>query len=102
MRKIKILEKDVRKAVKDWLAYDGWFIFYHFQGLGCYRGISDLTAMKGGRCIWVEIKTATGKQSEHQEKFESMVKAAGGEYVVARSSEDIETYIALQNCQEVF
>lgn len=94
MKKIKILEKDVRKVVKDYLQ--------HFQGLGSYRGVTDFTAIKDGRTLWLEIKTPTGKQHESQVTFERDIKAAGSEYYVVRSVEDVETVIALQGCEEAF
>jgi hypothetical protein len=45
--------------------------------------------MRDGRTVWVEAKTATGKQSEYQVEFERCVLAAGGEYRLARGLEDV-------------
>ncbi len=39
--------------------------------------------------IWIEIKDATGKQSEAQKTFEDEVKAQGCEYYVVRSLDDL-------------
>lgn len=39
---------------------------------------------------WIEVKTATGKQSELQKSFQKQVQWHGHKYVVARSIEDVE------------
>jgi hypothetical protein len=41
--------------------------------------------------LWIEVKTATGKQSELQKSFQNQVEAAGHRYSVVRSIEDVET-----------
>jgi hypothetical protein len=102
MPKLKILEKDVRKVIKDWLQFNKWFVFSNFQGLGSYRGVTDFTAIKDGRVLWIEVKTPTGTQHASQVKFQNNIEAVGGEYVLARSSEDVETAIALQQSEDVF
>ena len=83
-------EKDIRKQIQDYLRWTGWTVFYHLQGLGSYRGMSDLQALKDGRAVFIEVKTARGRQSEHQKKFQEMVESAGLEYVLARGVEDVE------------
>jgi len=60
------------------------------QSLGSYPGIADLYAVKGGRSIWVEVKTPAGRQSEVQREFQRQVEEHGGVYVLARSVEDVE------------
>ena len=83
-------EKDIRKQIQDYLRWTGWFVFYHLQGLGSYRGLSDLQALKDGRSVFIEVKTPRGRQSEHQKKFQRLVENAGLEYVLARGIEDVE------------
>ncbi len=87
---VKILEKHVRKQVQDYLKWQGWLVLYHLQGLGCYKGLSDLQALRGGRCIFVEIKSPTGRQSEVQKHFQALVEDSGFEYILARGIEDVE------------
>ena len=87
--KPKITETDIRRQVRDYLRLRGWFCFHVLQGLGAYRGISDLIAAKDGRVIFVELKTARGRQSEHQRQFEMDLTAAGGEYLLCRGVEDL-------------
>jgi tRNA U54 and U55 pseudouridine synthase Pus10 len=86
----KLKESDIRKQIQDYLRWTGWTVFYHLQGLGSFRGMSDLQALKDGRSVFIEVKTPRGRQSEHQKKFQEMVEAAGLEYVLARGVEDVE------------
>ena len=39
---------------------------------------------------WLEVKTATGKQSELQKSFQQQVESHGHRYAVVRSVEDVE------------
>jgi len=41
--------------------------------------------------MWIEVKTAKGKQSEAQVLFQNEVEAEGHIYVVARSIEDVQS-----------
>jgi len=89
--KPKITETDIRRQVRDYLRIKGWFCFHVLQGgVGVYRGITDLIAAKDGRVLFIELKTARGRQSEHQKKFQSDLEAAGGEYVLCRGVEDLQ------------
>ena len=102
MSKPKILERDIQKSVKEWLQYQGWFVWKNHQALGSHKGVADPTAIKDGRTMFIEIKTPRGSLSAHQERFKSDVVGHGGEYCIARCVEDVETAIALQNCENVF
>lgn len=53
-------------------------------GVGSPGG-SDLVGIFRGRAVFVEIKTATGRQTAEQRDFEALVTARGGVYVVLRS-----------------
>ena len=90
MSKPKITETDIRHQVRDCLRVKGWFVFHILQGgVGVYRGITDLIAAKGGRVLFIELKTARGRQSEHQKKFQSDLEAARGEYVLCRGVDEL-------------
>ncbi len=86
-------ESDVLNQVRDWLRIHGFFVCRIQQGLGAHKGISDLIAVKDGVTAFVEIKTARGRLSEHQEKFQAQIKMHGGVYIVARCIEDVQTLI---------
>ena len=83
-------ESEIRAAIKEYLQWTGWFIFYQLQGLGAYKGLSDLVAVKNGRVVFVEIKKPSGKQSEYQIQFQADLEASGGEYLVAKGVADVE------------
>jgi Holliday junction resolvase len=85
-------ETKIRKTIRDYLLAQGWFVFPNTAGLGCYPGIADLTAMKNGRTVWIEVKTPKGEQSYEQWEFEQAVVRHGGcTYVIARCVDDIRT-----------
>ena len=87
---MKVTETDIRRQIQDYLRIRGWFVFYNLQGLGSYRGISDLTAVRAGRVLFIELKTARGRQSDYQKQFQADLEAAGGEYVLCRGVEDLQ------------
>lgn len=88
--KVKISESDIRRQVRDYLRVKGWFVFHVLQGLGCYLGVTDLIAVKDGRVLFIELKTARGRQSQHQKKFQADLEAAGGEYVLCRGVDELQ------------
>ena len=82
-------EKDIRNQIQDYLRIKGWFVYYNLAGLGSYPGLSDLVAIKNGKVVHIEVKTPTGKLSAYQQKFRDDVEVHGGEYLVARSVDDL-------------
>lgn len=82
-------ETGILRAVRDYLRLRGWFVIRMQQGLGCHKGISDLVAVKEGMTLWIEVKTARGKLSKHQERFREQITDSGCIYVVVRGVEDI-------------
>ena len=75
------------------LVIDGYDVTRHQQGLGSRRGFPDLTALKDGKTLYVEIKTATGKQSPWQVEFQQICEQHGGTYILARSVDDIKPWL---------
>ncbi len=86
-------ESIILDQIREMLKFDGWDVPRHQQGLGCRRGFPDLTALKHGKTLYIEIKTATGVQSAYQVEFERICKAHGGTYILARSADDIKPYL---------
>lgn len=57
-------------------------------------GESDLTLFcRGGRTVFIEIKTGRGRQRKKQKKFQAAVERLGFEYIILRSVEDAERFI---------
>jgi len=55
---------------------------------GLLSGVSDLIVVEETRVLFVEVKTAIGRQSEKQKKFENNIKSLGYKYHLVRSLED--------------
>jgi hypothetical protein len=83
-------EAEIRAQVKEYLEWQGWFVFYHLQGLGSYPGLPDLQAVKDGRTIYIEIKRPGGRQSAKQKKFQLDLEAAGGVYILVRNLDNFK------------
>ena len=83
----------IRRAIVQLLKLDGWDVTYHQQGPLCRKGFPDLTALKDGRTLYIEVKTKTGKQSAYQVEFQQICEAHGGTYVLARSVDDLKPYL---------
>ena len=84
-------EAEILRLVKDYLTLKGWFWFRIQQGIGVYKGISDLIAIKGGRVLFIEVKgqSKKAKQSNDQIEFEKKIVSHGGEYVLVRYLDDL-------------
>lgn len=86
-------ETIIQNQVRELLRMDGWYVIRHQQGLGSHPGLSDLTAIKDGKTIYVEIKTPKGYQSDRQKQFQHEIEVHGGIYIVCRRVEDIQPYL---------
>jgi len=86
-------ETNIKNEIKQWLKIHHWFVFPILQGMGAYKGISDLVACRNGIVLFIEVKTLKGKLSEHQQIFRDNIHAKNCHYVVARGFEDIENYL---------
>lgn len=86
-------ETAIKHTIRDYLTVHKWFVFPILQGMGAYKGISDLVACKDGKTMFIEVKAPRGKQSEHQAKFEINVKQSGCHYLIARGYEDVRDYM---------
>lgn len=98
-----MLEKDIEKAILEFLEAMGWFAWKNptvgtwDQKKGVYRaprnpyqirGASDIIAIRDGKVMWLEVKTPKGRQTKHQKMFEKRITENGGFYFVVRSIDD--------------
>jgi hypothetical protein len=51
-------------------------------------GGADLIGIFRGRFLAIEVKTAAGRQSDDQRRFQQLVERRGGIYLLARSVDD--------------
>ena len=90
-------ETAVKHEIKRWLGLFGWRCWYNLQGLGAYKGIPDIEAIKqvNGRSVtlYIEVKSERGVQSPAQKGFQDMIEQQGGHYILARSIFDLEKYL---------
>jgi hypothetical protein len=49
-----------------------------------------------GRMLAIEVKSGTGKQRPEQERFQRVVTAFGGLYILARSLQDVDQTLAAE------
>ncbi len=93
MPNLKIPESQLQREIKEYLQWNGWFVYKNHQSLGSYRGLFDLTAIKNGRVVWIEVKKPKGKVSPLQQQFLEDIKQHGGECFVAKGINDVEAYL---------
>lgn len=86
----KVTETDIMHQIRDFLKLHGWMVIRNHQTLGSHPGVPDLTAIRGGKVVWIEVKTPKGRLSKTQEKFLQELEDHGGWWIVARSVEDVE------------
>ena len=88
----KTPENLVKDEIKDYLNLKGWFHFPVMQGMGSYHGIPDRIAVKDGVVLFIEVKSPSGKLTEHQRAFCDKIEDHRGYYLVVRGYEDIERW----------
>ena len=100
-------ETDIQRAICDYLALKqnrGALLFWRnnnvpifdvsrkaFRALPKYtpKGLPDILCLKEGTFIGIEVKMPKAYQSPEQKQFERDIKEHGGEYLVARSVDDV-------------
>jgi len=67
------------------------------KSMGVVPGVADMCYLKPeGRTCWIEWKTETGRQSEHQKRFQRICLSLGHEYHIVRSEEE---FLRIINCE---
>lgn len=97
---MKILEKDIQKAILDYLGYQKDIYFFR-AGAGAIQtlkggyfktgkaGLPDIIVLKDGRFIGLEVKTPSGRVSEAQEQAKQDIVACKGEYHIVTSIDEV-------------
>lgn len=106
------IETNIMNKIMLAMSKKGWFVWRNQSGVFksmCGKqtirigqvGSSDIMAIKPtvitpdmvGQTlavfVAVEVKTATGKQSEVQKKWQTAIEKTGAEYILARSEDDV-------------
>ncbi|MDA8087033.1 MAG: VRR-NUC domain-containing protein [Nitrospiraceae bacterium] len=79
-------EKDVKGAIKRLLKTLGWDYISNLQGIGCRKGVPDITAIppEGPYVVWIEVKTTKGRLSQEQEVFITQLQNRGQHVMVIK------------------
>jgi len=75
-------ETQEKQAIKEYLKLKGVFFYHNLAGLGVFKGIADLTAIKDGKCYQIEVKVGRYNQSPNQIEFQKEWEAHGGIYIL--------------------
>lgn len=52
------------------------------------RGTPDITAIIGGKAVWIEVKSGQDRMSIAQKEQQASIEMAGGIYYIAQTMED--------------
>jgi len=96
-------ETDLQRAIVQALSYAGWLVMHipnqstrgRQRWAGLLPGAPDLVAVKRGRVLFLEVKTAKGKVSEKQSEVHDLLRLHGMEVRVVRGIDDIMDLIQL-------
>jgi len=94
---MRIREKDITKAIRDFLNALGIFHWKVHQGLGSEKGAPDIIGIYQGRLLGIEVKVPRGQPSENQKQFIAAINRAGGIAFVARSVDDVIKALGLED-----
>jgi hypothetical protein len=98
-----VKETDILRAICDYLAHKRLFFWRQntapafdwktktFRRMPAHamRGVPDIIVVKDGKFIGIEVKQPKGRQSPEQTAFQQQCEAAGGQYFIARSLDDV-------------
>ena len=103
-----ITEGQLTRQIKDYLQFERnlkhlWFSRLNsgdfflpagsgkfYRVTGCGKGTADFIVIKDGRTIFIELKSAKGKQSPDQRNFEIEIQEQGARYFVVREFEELQ------------
>jgi hypothetical protein len=102
--KTNTLEKDIQRAICDYLAYSRHFFYRNnntpmfdtkrgmFRAMPKYtpHGLPDIVVVKDGKYIGLEVKREKGQVSKEQTETGKRIVSAGGEWHVVRSIDDVQ------------
>ena len=80
----------VKRGIIQYLRYRGWKVKRIVQGALSEPGLPDLFAFKGGKVIFIEAKTKTGKMSSAQKAFQLECEEQNVTYLVCRDFEELK------------
>jgi len=86
-----VKESDIQFDIIKWLESDGWYVVKHIQTNK--NGFPDLSAYKHGFCIFIEVKTPTGKVAELQKYRHKQLAQFGFTTIITTNLKDLQDVI---------
>lgn len=71
-------EKDWQTRVLDLARWRGWRVFHPYDSRRSAAGFPDLVLVRGGRLLFIELKSATGRVSPSQRRWLADLSACPG------------------------
>lgn len=65
------------------------------EKMGFRKGAADIQIFQNGKAYFIELKTASGTQSDNQKIFMKNVLGAGCEYAVCRSLDEVKVCLRI-------
>ncbi len=91
----QMTEKEFMAAVVEFAEYRGWKVYHTYLSIRSKQGYPDLTMVRhndvcGGRVIFAELKTETGKMTKAQTEWRRALDEAGALFYLWRPSDWVE------------
>lgn len=88
-------EAEIQHAIKNALRAMGFSCWDTSQphAAKITPGLPDLFAVGRGLTCWIEVKSAKGKQTPEQERFQAAVEANSGLYLLARHESQVIEFL---------
>lgn len=85
-------EKQWQALVLSFAAAHGWWAYHPFDSRRSSSGWPDLTLVRGGELVFMELKKHNGKVSDDQARVITMLEEAGQEVHVCRPQDEAAVF----------
>lgn len=91
LSELKIPESAITQHIRQILRMRKILHWKQHQGLGSIKGVPDIVGvLPGGRALFIEVKTKTGRLSQEQQNFLENATEQGALAFMARSMEEAD------------
>ena len=87
------LEKTIVRRVMDEARRAGWFCVKQHGSAFSLKGLPDILAIRGGRCVWMEAKRPGQEPTKIQLHVMRQLAAAGCPVAVVHSAADARHFL---------
>ena len=91
-----LTENEIQNEIRERLRWAGWYVIRHQQSMGSLKGLSDLSAIRNGQTVYIEVKKPGGVQSQYQKDFQEEVESHGACYILAYSVDDVDELVDMR------